>query len=96
MSPQRLLRNDIYGPDSIARMRQAFDIVWERMAPGVTKNGAEAARAKLADCILAHADQAQSAEELAEQVMSVMFAEPAELGERSTGTTSSGHASAGS
>jgi hypothetical protein len=44
MCPQRIFGNETYTPEGIAMMRQAFDIVWERMAPGVTKNGAEAAR----------------------------------------------------
>ena len=80
MCPHRLFGRDVYSPDNIAMMRQAFDVVWERIAPGVTKNGAEAARAKLADCILAKADKAQSAEELTAQVVSMMLAEPAGLG----------------
>ena len=39
MCPQRIFGNETYTPEGIAMMRQAFDIVWERMAPGVTKNG---------------------------------------------------------
>jgi hypothetical protein len=86
MFPQRIFGKDTYTPEGIAMMRQAFDIVWERIAPGVIKNGTVAARAKLADSIIAHADQAQSAEDLAENVMSVMFVAPIELGADLAGT----------
>lgn len=79
MWPQRLSSSISFHPDEIQVMRAAFDMVWTRIAPSVggKASSISAARTKLADVVLLCAkDDFRGADDLAERVASLMFAEP--------------------
>ena len=76
MSPDRL-SGPSFTPDEILMMRQAFDTAWAQIGPTVSPQGYEAARTKLADCILAFAsDGATSADELTQKALAAMYSPP--------------------
>jgi hypothetical protein len=86
MKARMLLATQTFEPATLTVVYKAFDMAWERIAPGVgtRPEAIEAARMKLANVILGVTRQVEEfdAAGLADLTVQLMHAEPTELGSR--------------
>ena len=82
MKARNLIDRASFDPDQLKIIGQAFDGVWAQIAPsvGTRPNAIEAARLKLANCILGLAKRGVlNADQLTRDALAAMNAPPTEL-----------------
>jgi hypothetical protein len=83
MKAKLLLGSQTFEPNTLAIVYKAFDMAWERIAPGVGTRPAaiEAARMKLAETMLGVTEGVEEfdATGLADLTVQLMYAEPLEF-----------------
>ena len=77
MKARQRIESATYDPQQLDALRTAFDVAWKQISPAARERGAEAARLKLANVVLAVAptDPIQ-ADRIAADAINVMLAGP--------------------
>jgi hypothetical protein len=81
MNARTLIANAPCSPAALDVLLKAFDDAWERLAPDVSPEAAEAVRLRLANVVLALARGPLHAKRITEAAVEAMYASPLGLDE---------------